>query len=368
MGCGTSGQPIIISGDASGGPDSSISKFRRVGLAIAKFTSLELRVLMEFSAHGPVTGPRQVVARGEIRAFVLAVWATTGSLTYITDYEPLVQSWYERAYERPKGDDGDLWVMLADLLRERDPASISVLFTHSHQNQYDIVEGRAVRSLVLANTVADELADHAALRARLPDGDRHRVQRHEARARKVRLRLLRASLDCLDAETEQAAMKRREKKESGAPEVPPPPPPPRPPPAAAVAQLMSRHSLDESKRKCLRCFGSASVATATEWTEAPCPQLVNVDGTLWSPSTGSRIHVSGGWLHSSHLLNYHTVLKFWFCGRCGGVADKQLRSLGQPCSPITPTGRVYLDRIRDGLNPKVSSRAEQLRRQQRVSI
>eukprot|EP00959_Pyramimonas_sp_CCMP1952_P235539 4922459-Pyramimonas_sp.AAC.1 len=84
----------------------------------------------------------------------------------------------------PHGEDGDLWVKLADLLRTRDPNSISLLFTHSHQTAQDIVNGKAVRSLVLANAVADELADHAAEGCRLPEAVRHRVQRHEDRARR----------------------------------------------------------------------------------------------------------------------------------------------------------------------------------------
>eukprot|EP00959_Pyramimonas_sp_CCMP1952_P091262 1910346-Pyramimonas_sp.AAC.1 len=87
-----------------------------------------------------------------------------------------------------------------------------------------------------------------------------------------------------------------------------------------------------------------------------------------SPAVGGRIHVAGGWLHPSHLLNYHTALKIWFCGRCGAFSDQQLRPLGKACTDITPTGRVYLDRIRDGLAPKALSKADQERRQRKVSL
>eukprot|EP00959_Pyramimonas_sp_CCMP1952_P182073 3806977-Pyramimonas_sp.AAC.1 len=49
--------------------------------------------------------------------------------------------------------------------------------------------------MVLGNLVADELAGVAALQHRVPEADRYRVQLHERRARLVRLRLLRATLD-----------------------------------------------------------------------------------------------------------------------------------------------------------------------------
>eukprot|EP00959_Pyramimonas_sp_CCMP1952_P090138 1886995-Pyramimonas_sp.AAC.1 len=67
MGHGTATQPILIAGDASGGPDSNNSKFRKVGFAIAKFEALEPDVQVCSTIAGPLPGPRQVVARGEIQ-------------------------------------------------------------------------------------------------------------------------------------------------------------------------------------------------------------------------------------------------------------------------------------------------------------
>eukprot|EP00959_Pyramimonas_sp_CCMP1952_P313586 6564014-Pyramimonas_sp.AAC.1 len=87
---------------------------------------------------------------------------------------------------------------------------------------------------------------------------------------------------------------------------------------------MSRHQLSDCKKRCLRCRGSASLATMKEWHATKCHSLVNVNGLIYSPPVGGRIHVGGGWLHHSHHLNFHPSLNVWFCGKCGAIADKQL--------------------------------------------
>ena len=74
---------------------------------------------------------------------------------------------------------------------------VTVLFTNSHLDENDLAAGRSTRCLVLANTVADEMADWAAKQIRIPAHHRQRVLLQERRACLVRMRLLRASLDCM---------------------------------------------------------------------------------------------------------------------------------------------------------------------------
>eukprot|EP00959_Pyramimonas_sp_CCMP1952_P172140 3596875-Pyramimonas_sp.AAC.1 len=71
-----------------------------------------------------------------------------------------------------------------------------------------------------------------------------------------------------------------------------------------------------------------------------------------------RIHVAGGWLHPSHLLNYHSQVRVRFCGSCGATADQRVCSLGKPCSiHPTCTGRACLRRLAEGLPPKTQGKA-----------
>eukprot|EP00959_Pyramimonas_sp_CCMP1952_P187127 3913011-Pyramimonas_sp.AAC.1 len=68
---------------------------------------------------GPLCGTRQVVARGDNRAFLLALESTTGYMLHITGFEPLAAGWYTRMFERPHGPDADLWARIRDQLCAR---------------------------------------------------------------------------------------------------------------------------------------------------------------------------------------------------------------------------------------------------------
>ena len=354
FGTGAPGRPIWLFGDASGGPDTMSPKLRRVGLAVVSFGT-------EYSAVGAVFGPlvghRQTVHRGELKSFVMALWMTFGDVIYVSDCDNVVSGWFAGQHLRPWGDDADLWAEVRDAAEGR---SVTVLFTNSHLNANDVVQGRGVSWLVYGNAVVDDLADFAASEARLPQAVRSRVLLHERRAHLVRLRLLRAALDSMGAEGK--------KRGRVAPGVPPPP---LPPAAAAVSSLLSTHSLSDCKQKCLRCFSSATKATMKQWWATDCFPLFNVDGLIMSPKIGARVHVMGGWAHPTHTLNVHTSLGVWFCSLCGAIAEKQLRSLGEPCKgkvALTKARGEYLDRIAVGLPPKVLSRAEKKARRSRNDL
>eukprot|EP00959_Pyramimonas_sp_CCMP1952_P426140 8925749-Pyramimonas_sp.AAC.1 len=78
-----------------------------------------------------------------------------------------------------------------------------------------------------------------------------------------------------------------------------------------------------------------------------------------------RVHISGGYAHSSHVLRFHSGLGIWFCTACGCFASEQLRQLGAVChDAVNGNRRDYLDRITRGLWPKVRSKAELARKKQ----
>eukprot|EP00959_Pyramimonas_sp_CCMP1952_P124803 2609187-Pyramimonas_sp.AAC.1 len=48
---------------------------------------LEPELQLASTARGPASGPRQIVARGELRASLLAALMTAGSMAFIADCE-----------------------------------------------------------------------------------------------------------------------------------------------------------------------------------------------------------------------------------------------------------------------------------------
>eukprot|EP00959_Pyramimonas_sp_CCMP1952_P235473 4920746-Pyramimonas_sp.AAC.1 len=90
MGHGSEQEQVFVCGDASGGKDTGSNKLRRVGLAIVRMLSKD-RSLAHSCVAGPLTGSRQVVARGELKAFQMALYCTSGALTYVTDCDMVAE-------------------------------------------------------------------------------------------------------------------------------------------------------------------------------------------------------------------------------------------------------------------------------------
>ena len=346
---GSSTAPAVIFGDASGGPDTADCRLRRVALGIAMVTDYTNPTVRCFIT-GPLSGSRQVVARGELRGLWLAIWASQGPIIYVTDCEGVYKGWQARAYEHHRGADGDEWARIGQLLVDRSPELVQVRFVNSHLSGEDVVAGRAEAWMVVGNTIVDELVKEAAITARLPSHVRFEVLRVERRAYLVRHRLLRASLDVLTVEAEKGM-----KEKAG----PPPPPPLQPPAPSIVATMGSQHLIDDTGLKCRRCFSSATLARATEWKRSPCFKPLNVNGDFHVLPPNQKLHLAGGWAHDSHRLKLCTNLNLWFCGVCGSFSSKRKSAIQEPClGKAKATGEEYLRRIRSGQWPKVLSKAE----------
>eukprot|EP00959_Pyramimonas_sp_CCMP1952_P336457 7045149-Pyramimonas_sp.AAC.1 len=99
----------------------------------------------------------------------------------------------------------------------------------------------------------------AAKEARVSQDVRSNVLLRERRARLVRMRILRATLDACDAEAENRVVPRVKKVA----------PVPSPPSAASLSLFSTDHCLDETGRRCTRCGGSATKARTTLWRQSP---------------------------------------------------------------------------------------------------
>ena len=195
--------------------------------------------------------------------------------------------------------------------------------------------------MITGNAVADEVAGLAAAEARVPAVDRARMLVHERRARLVRMRILRATLDSMDADGKAP----RQKTSSSSIVVPPS--------AASCSLFSTSHCLDDTGRGCTRCRGSASAAKTVEWRSSPCFKPVHYNGVLWFKPPNAPLHLAGGRVHESHNMQLHGPLKVWYCRDCGSFGSSQIIKLGKPClRRLTPSGTEYLDRISRGLWPK----------------
>eukprot|EP00959_Pyramimonas_sp_CCMP1952_P231644 4841819-Pyramimonas_sp.AAC.1 len=56
---------------------------------------------------GPLTDPRQVVARGELVAPLLAITHTRGSLVFVTDCDYVAEGWHASKADNLTGQDAD---------------------------------------------------------------------------------------------------------------------------------------------------------------------------------------------------------------------------------------------------------------------
>eukprot|EP00959_Pyramimonas_sp_CCMP1952_P155760 3257683-Pyramimonas_sp.AAC.1 len=76
LGLGTEEAPLVLFGDASGGPEGHDPHLRRVGLAVARAHLVDGGLVQ--AAWGGLSGSTQTVHRGELRALVLAAQGPLG--------------------------------------------------------------------------------------------------------------------------------------------------------------------------------------------------------------------------------------------------------------------------------------------------
>eukprot|EP00959_Pyramimonas_sp_CCMP1952_P067426 1407447-Pyramimonas_sp.AAC.1 len=100
LGRGTLAQPLLIFGDASGGPESRFPSLRRVGLGLVVMTD-PIAMTIGTKIAGPLTGRVQSVPRGELRCLELAIRWSAGPTVYISDNENVVRGWHAQQYLNP---------------------------------------------------------------------------------------------------------------------------------------------------------------------------------------------------------------------------------------------------------------------------
>ena len=210
--------------------------------------------------------------------------------------------------------------------------------------------------LVSGNVAADHLAGEAAAAVRLSGNVRAKIFDREKMAYAVRMKFLITTLETLKAEQILAAEEPRGARVRH--------PGPRPPAPLVCKAFSTQHSLSEGGRACTHCKSSTTIAKRREWLDTPCFDLRTLDGNMYEPPPGRRVHICGGFAHESHRLKFHAGLGIWFCARCGSFAAQQLAKLGELCPPSGATGnrRDYLNNIERGIWPKAYSKAEKARR------
>ena len=344
--------PTFIFGDASGGEDSRDAGLRRVGLAVAVYADLNYDMNLEIGVWGGLPGGTQTVARGELYALYVAARGGRGHVVFVTDNAAVCSGWYANNPANPCGANADLWFLIGKTVREkREVLAITVVFVHSHQEAIDMCDGRTPAPFILGNAVADELAGIAAKQVRVAADVRARVYKTERMAHCVRMRILLSTLEVIEAEKEHEGPRPRMRQ-----------PGPRPPAPMMCSVFHSQHLLNDSGSSCCRCKGSTSQAQKKAWLDSPCFSLTSGGSSaVWDPPPGSRVHVGGGYAHESHQLKFHAGLGIWFCTSCGSFAAEQLAKLSKECDPQR-SRYDYLDRIQQGLWPKLYSRAERAKR------
>ncbi|CAK0869829.1 unnamed protein product, partial [Prorocentrum cordatum] len=118
FGRGSELAPLILFGEASGGPEGQVPHLRRVGLAVARIQLLN--GMLERAVWGSLSGPVQTVHRGELRALVLAAQGSLGPTVFVSDNLAVCVGWWSRRDQRPQGADSDLWALLGQLFLTRD--------------------------------------------------------------------------------------------------------------------------------------------------------------------------------------------------------------------------------------------------------
>ena len=250
FGHGSAGGPLFVFGDAAVGPEYLHPELRRVGVGLVVMEAAFLHVRMVM--HGPLPGRRQTVHRGELLGLIRCAECSSGQVVYVTDNLAVHDGWWERQEQAPGGLDHDLWWRLGRAVERRSPpgrSALTVVHVNSHLDAAAMISRGVSAALVRGNAAADEVAGCAAAAARLPAPQRARVGRVEAMATAVWWRLLRSTLDAVEATPKRLARARR---------------PRQAPPALGVAAAFSTsHVLDDDGRTCRACRCSSSAERRT---------------------------------------------------------------------------------------------------------
>jgi len=94
LGPGTAARPRFAFGDASGGPDSASSLFRRIGIGLA-ICGDAINMSIERTVSGSLPGSQQSVPRGELFMFMCFLRWATDFCIYVTDNKAVFDGWHQ---------------------------------------------------------------------------------------------------------------------------------------------------------------------------------------------------------------------------------------------------------------------------------
>ena len=176
-------EAVLLFGDASGGPYSSIKRFRAVGCALVQ---LEPSDFSEVASHTwTLVHDEQAVPRGELECLLVAL-ITVGEdvpLIYITDSSSVKDGWDKDLGPGMKmsHENRDLW---CSVHRRRRRAPTTVLKVESHVCEEDMRLGYSLPLLTAGNDAADKHAGARALELAPPEG---RVRHYDTVLKEAKL-------------------------------------------------------------------------------------------------------------------------------------------------------------------------------------
>ncbi|CAK0860893.1 unnamed protein product, partial [Prorocentrum cordatum] len=250
----------------------------RVGLAVALVDVSSARVLR--ALFGSLAGHSQTVHRGELRALLLAVQRSAGQTLCVSDNLAVCEGWWGRYDQTPCGEDADLWRLMGEEFARRPRGEFVVSHVLSHMDPEKAAALGVDYWVMQGNAVADAIAGVAANLVRLSTEARGRIACVEHTALLVRRRLLRATIDAIEAEGQSAKRKPRRARLV-------------PPGQQAIAVLCTAHVLDGA---------------------GGCQPEVSLLGLARGPhglASGTVRRAASGEPHEGHTLWLHATVDIW---------------------------------------------------------
>ena len=169
---GTTSNPSNVFGDGSGGADTAEVRLRRVAVGIVVVEN-DIEIVGHIT--GPLSGLKQPVPRGELKALWLTATEFRGYAIFATDCENVYKGWRAQIYLTPNGKDSDLRAMICQFVEGKSVDLIQAAFINSHFGAEDLCDGQVQGWMILGSTVIDELVGTKATETRVSAEVRHRA-------------------------------------------------------------------------------------------------------------------------------------------------------------------------------------------------
>jgi hypothetical protein len=326
-------QATVVATDASGGPEGSDRRLRRVGWGWVAYDDARQRVCG--GSWGTLGGDAQTIPRGELLAATNAIAGTQGDLTLLTDAAYVVRGFSKG----PRGTHdchADLWARFWRAVAEH-PGTISIEKVQAHRKSEDQLSPAELVKC-WANEVADGLAGHGANKHRASPSLCERVRWYDGVCKAV-LRRSCALLTWLHQhadevkEAEAAYLIPQEERTEVAAER-------RTAAAEAAGHLVSWAGDGISCGTC----GQTSGKRPLKWEGCECVPP--------SPWPG---------VHPSHIPYMRIIGEATVCTKCGKYATSGLRSFRKACTQPTASGKLVIRLAAGGREPYGVVRARRLR-------